>query len=420
MRDRKLARNHAQGPPERHLTLANIDSVDMYYLSMPTIEDVGDGSQDVLLVRVRAGQWEGWGECEASPLVSIASLVAPMSHSACKPVLDSVLGQRLDSLEDIRRIGALVRANSYDQLQSAHTLSGIDIAMCDLLGKRYEVPTYTLLGFRTAGPKVPYASALFGRTPGDTYAEAQRLAGDGYRAVKFGWQGFGTGSIASDENQLAAAREGLGPDLDLLVDAAMAWGADPSAGIERIPILEKFGVLFLEEPFVPEASQAYQALKASSHNVKLAGGEGCTSPEMARSMMRHAELDFIQIDAGRIGGITAAKAVADDAVSQGCTFINHTFTSHLALSASLQPYAGYDQATLCEYPVAPRAVSWELTENHLERDVDGLIRLPEAPGLGMHIRPETIAKYLKPVEIRVDDRVLYKTPTDVSTGEIPV
>lgn len=397
--------------------MASIDSVDMYYMSMPTIDDVGDGSQDVLLVRVRAGEWEGWGECEASPLVSIASLVAPMSHSACKPVMDSVLGQRLDSVEDIRRIGALVRVNSHDQLQSAHTLSGIDIAMCDLLGKRYEAPVYTLLGFRTAGPKVPYASVLFGRTPEDTYAEARRAARDGYRAVKFGWQGFGTGSISADADQLAAAREGLGQDLDLLVDAAMAWGTEPTSAIERIPMLEKFGVLFLEEPFVPEAYRAYQSLKSSSGNVRLAGGEGCTSPEMARSMIRHAGLDFVQIDAGRVGGITAAKAVADDAASQGCTFVNHTFTSHLALSASLQPYAGYDQSVLCEYPVAPRAVSWELTENHLERDADGQIRVPEAPGLGMRIRPETIAKYVKPVEIRVDGRLLYKTPTDVSTWE---
>lgn len=72
-----------------------VDAVDFYYLSMPVIHDIGDGSQDLLLVRVQAGEHVGWGECEASPLVSIAALVTPMSHSACKPVLASVLGQRL-------------------------------------------------------------------------------------------------------------------------------------------------------------------------------------------------------------------------------------------------------------------------------------------------------------------------------------
>lgn len=398
--------------------MAHIDSVDLYYMSMPQIEDVGDGSQDVLLVRVRAGDWEGWGECEASPLVSIASLVAPMSHSACKPVIDSVLGERLDSLDDVRRIGELVRANSYDQLQSAHTLSGIDIAMCDLLGKRYEVPVYELLGFRSAIPKVPYGSTLFGPTPEETHEEALRVAAAGFRAVKFGWQGFGAHSAGADAEHLAAARDGLGWDLDLLVDAAMVWGSDPSAAIERIPHLEKFGVLFLEEPFVPEAYPAYQELKGAMHTVKLAGGEGCHSPEMALSMMKYATLDYIQIDAGRIGGITPAKQVADAAAQSGCTYLNHTFTSHLALSASLQPFAGYEHATLCEYPVAPRPVSWELTTNHLERDGDGLIHLPDAPGLGMRIRPESITKYLQSVQIRFGDQLLYETPSDVSTWEV--
>ena len=169
-----------------------IESVDFDYLSMPEVFDVGDGSQDVLLVRVQAGEWEGWGECDAAPLVSIASLVCPMSHSACKPVIDSVLGQRLDSPADIARIGDLVRSSSYDLLQADHTLSGIDIAMWDLLGRRRDVPVYELLGFRTAHPKTPYASVLFGETPAETYALAQGIVRDGFRAAKFGWSGFGT------------------------------------------------------------------------------------------------------------------------------------------------------------------------------------------------------------------------------------
>ena len=68
---------------------------------MPQVLDIGDGSQDALLVRVRAGGDEGWGECEAAPLVSIASWCCPMSHSACKPVRDSVLGRTLDDPSDI-------------------------------------------------------------------------------------------------------------------------------------------------------------------------------------------------------------------------------------------------------------------------------------------------------------------------------
>ena len=142
-----------------------IDAVDFYYLAMPEVLDIGDGSQDALLVRVQAGEYVGWGECEAAPLVSIASLVCPMSHSACKPVRDSVLGQTLDDISDIYRIGALVRANSLDLLQAEHTLSGIDIALWDLLGKKLQAPVFQLLGYTSVYPKLPYASQLFGDTP---------------------------------------------------------------------------------------------------------------------------------------------------------------------------------------------------------------------------------------------------------------
>ena len=134
-----------------------IEGVDFYYLSMPEVLDIGDGSQDLLLVRLQAGSFVGWGECEASPLVSIASHVCPMSHSACKPVRDSVLGQTLDDIVDIDRIGKLVRANSLDLLQAPHTLSGIDMAMWDLLGRRFETPVYQLLGYERTEPRLPYA-----------------------------------------------------------------------------------------------------------------------------------------------------------------------------------------------------------------------------------------------------------------------
>ena len=137
-----------------------IEAVDFYYLSMPIVRDIGDGSQDALLVRIEAGGYHGWGECEASPLVSMASWNCPMSHSACKPLSASVLGQPIESPEDIRRINALVRANSFDLLQTDHTLSGIDVALWDLLGRKLGEPVYRLLGYPQAHPKIAYASQL--------------------------------------------------------------------------------------------------------------------------------------------------------------------------------------------------------------------------------------------------------------------
>lgn len=387
-----------------------IEAVDFFYLSMPTVLDIADGSQDVLLVRLRAGDHEGWGECEASPLVSIASLVAPMSHSACKPVQASVLGQRISSPSDIARIGRDVRYNSFDQLQSAHTFSGIDIALWDLLGKMLEEPVYRLLGAERAHPKRPYASSLFGSTPEETHAIAVGLAAQGYTAVKFGWQGFGLSDVRSDALQLEAAREGLGADIALLVDAGMAWGNDAEAAIARVPALLQHSVAFLEEPFVPGSDRAYRALKAAGGGLRLAGGEGSHSVESAIAMLDHASVDIIQIDTGRVGGISSARAVAQEAKRRGRTFVNHTFTSHLALSASLQPYLDDAESELCEYPVDAKPVSFDLTHTHLLRDENGLISAPESPGLGIEVRGDTIERYVRDIEIRVDGDLVYSTP----------
>ncbi len=359
---------------------------------------------------VCAGGYTGWGECEASPLVSIASLICPMSHSACKPVLASVLGQPLDGVDDIVRVGHLVREQSLDLLQADHTLSGIDMAMWDLLGQRYETPVYRLLGYRTAFPKMPYASQLFGDTPPETYQKGRLVAQQGYRAVKFGWGPFGKGEVQSDIDHVVAAREGIGADGVLLIDAGTVWVDDVSRAEQCVPVLQQCQATWLEEPFVSGAHTAYRTLASRAGSVRLAGGEGCHNYYMAEHMLDHAGLGFIQIDAGRIGGITVAKRVADAAQARGITYVNHTFTSHLALSASLQPYAGLREHVICEYPVESKSLAVELTTGHIQRDAEGQVRVPERPGLGITPDLNAIQRYLVDTEITVAGRVIYQTP----------
>ncbi len=387
-----------------------VEAVDFFYLAMPTIFDIGDGSQDALLVRVQAGPYVGWGECEAAPLVSIASLICPMSHSACKPVIASVLGQPLDDIADIARIGADVRSNSADLLQTDHTLSGIDVALWDLLGKRLETPVHTLLGYKRAYSKVCYASVLFGDTPEQTFHKAQRIQAQGYRAAKFGWGPFGRATVAADAAHIAAAREGLGSDGMLLIDAGMIWGDDLAAATQRVAILRDAGAVWLEEPFWTEAIAAYRALAPRIAPVRLAAGERCHTAAMAIQLMEQADLGFIQIDVGRVGGISAAHAVATAAAERGVTYVNHTFTSHLALSASLQPYAGLQEHWLCEYPVELQPLARDLTITRIEPNEQGEIVVPDAPGLGIQPDLSALQPYVIDVEIRVRGRTLYRTP----------
>jgi L-alanine-DL-glutamate epimerase-like enolase superfamily enzyme len=384
-----------------------IESVDFFYLAMPEVTDEGDGSQDALLVRVAAGGQTGWGECEASPLVSIAAFVCPMSHGACQPVSASVLGHALDSPADIARMAADVRLRSMDLLQAAHTFSGIEMAMWDLLGKMRGEPVYRLLGDDKAFAKQPYASQLFADTPQETLRRGRAAVAGGFSAVKFGWGPFGRGSIAEDADQLHAAREGLGPDATLLVDAGQIWGEDIEAAAARLPLLSSVRAAWLEEPFHADAYGAYAALAARGA-LALAGGEGSHNIHMARNLIDHGKPRFIQIDCGRIGGIGPAKMVADYAATRGVTYVNHTFTSHLALSASLQPYAGLADHVLCEYPFAPKPVAWDLSLSHLVPDREGLISVPDAPGLGIDINLSGIRKYLVDVEISVNGEPIYR------------
>ena len=387
-----------------------IEAVDFFYCAMPEVLDIGDGSQDLLLVRLRAGPFVGWGECEASPLPTIAALVCPMSHAACKPVRASVLGQALETPADVARIGDLVRANSADLLQADHALSGIDIALWDLLGRRFGEPVWRLLGIARPEPRLPYASVLFGDEPQETLAKARTIRTEGYRAAKFGWGPYGRGTVEADADQVAAAREGLGPGGVLLIDAGAVWEADVAAARERLPALKAAGATWLEEPFVGGAVGAYVALAAESEPVALAGGEGAHTAWQGRHLIDHGGIGFVQVDAGRIGGITPAREVAGYARARGVAYVNHTFTSHLALSASLQPFADHPAGALCEYPAEPTALAVEATRQHLERGADGLVRLPEAPGLGIEPDPEALRRYLVPVEIRVGGQTLYETP----------
>jgi L-alanine-DL-glutamate epimerase-like enolase superfamily enzyme len=387
-----------------------VEAIDFFYLSMPQVLDIGDGSQDALLVRIAGGGERGYGECEAAPLPSIAALVCPMSHSACKPVQASVLGAQVESPDDIRRIGDAVRANSLDLLQADHTLSGIDMALWDLLGRRLGQPVWKLLGWEGSYPKTPYASVLFGDMPAQTLDKARAARRRGFAAAKFGWGPFGRAGVRCDEDQLAAAREGLGDDAILLVDAGTVWVADLERARAVLPALKRVRATWLEEPFVSGALDEYRALAQDSAPVGLAGGEGSHSFFMAKHMIDHGGVRYVQIDAGRIGGISVATQVARYAEARAVTYVNHTFTSHLALSASLQPYAGLRTHEICEYPAEPKQLALNITRTHLLPDANGQVRAPDGPGLGMQVDLAALRPYLVDTEIRVAGKTLYRTP----------
>jgi L-alanine-DL-glutamate epimerase-like enolase superfamily enzyme len=388
-----------------------IESVDLFYLAMPEITTDADGSQDALLVRVRSGNHEGWGECEAAPLASIAAFVGPMSHGICRPVSDSVLGREVSHPQDISVIARDVAYNSMDLLQAPHVWSGVEMALWDLLGKERCQPVWQMIGYTHTYPKRPYASMLFGNTSLETLQRSRAALAQGFRAVKFGWGPFGRESAKIDAEHLQAAREGVGPDGLVCIDAGQIWLDDVEAAATRIPALEDINAYWLEEPFQTGALESYRALSTRSPKVKLAGGEGAHNFHMARHLIDYGKVGFIQIDCGRIGGIGPAKQVADYAAARGIKYVNHTFTSHLALSASLQPFAGLAAHDMCEYPATPKQLAMDITSNHFRPDHNGEIRLPDAPGLGIEVNTAGLARYLVEVEIVIGGNTVYTSPS---------
>ena len=303
--------------------------------------------------------------------------------------------------------------HSMDVLQAAHTFSGIETALWDLLGKARGEPVWKLLGYLRSHAKTPYASLLFGDDAQQTLVRSREAMARGFNAVKFGWGPIGRGSAAQDAEHFAAAREAIGADGILLVDVGQIFVDDVERAAERLAALEAARVTWLEEPFHSSALEEHGALARRCTTVRLAGGEGAHNVSMARHLIDYGGIGYVQIDCGRIGGIGPAKQVADYALTKGVTYVNHTFTSHLALSASLQPFAGLAEHTICEYPAAPEALAVALTRNHLLPDGAGTVRAPDAPdapGLGITIDPVAVRQDQRDIELRVGGRMLYQSP----------
>ena len=122
-----------------------------------------------------------------------------------------MLGEDVSTPADIARIAATIEWNSMDLLQAAHTWSGIEMALWDLLGKKRGEPVYKLLGYQRAYPKTPYASQLFGDTAQQTLAGLPCGPRGGYRAVKCGWGPFGRGSVKDDARPSGCGARGPRP-----------------------------------------------------------------------------------------------------------------------------------------------------------------------------------------------------------------
>src|SRR5438309_5683779 len=220
-----------------------ITRVEAIHLRLPDVNERCDGSQETLLVKVftDAGL-TGIGEVDSSATVAKAIIEAPLSHKICRGLAECVLGH--DPFEIDRLVQRMIDGSIYFGRQGAaiQAMSGVEIALWDIVGKAVERPVYQLLGGGFRKTFRAYASILFGDTPTETERIGRELVGQGYRAVKFGWGPMGQ-SEESDLAQVSAARRGVGNDTELMVDAGLCW--DTATAVRRVKQFESFNLTWL-------------------------------------------------------------------------------------------------------------------------------------------------------------------------------
>ena len=366
-----------------------ITRVEALYLRLPDVNARADGTQDTLIVRVHTDAGlVGVGEVDSSPLVAKAIIEAPLSHKICRGLAECVLGQ--DPFEIDRLVYRMVEGSIFYGRQGAaiQAMSGIEIALWDIMGKATGRPVYQLLGGGFRKKFRAYASILFGDTPSETEAIGRKLVGQGYKAVKFGWGPMGL-SEASDIAHVRAARRGLGPDVELMVDAGLCW--DTATAIRRARQFEEFNLAWLEEPLHPDNIQGYGRLSAQAPMRIAAGEEICDIAEF-RTMMDTGGIAVAQVDVTRVGGLARSKRIGWDSVERHRLCVNHSYKTGVNIAASLHFVAALPNTHYFEYCVEQGALRQTLTRQKFPV-VDGDISVPEEPGLGVEVDETVVAKY---------------------------
>lgn len=274
-----------------------------------------------------------------------------------------------------------------------HTISGIDIALWDLLGQATGQPVGRLLGGRYRERVKPYASLLMDR-PGPLAEHLLRLKRQGYVAFKMGWGPFGRESHALDEAIVRAARDAVGPDALLMVDAGGSdafWTNGYKWARRTADMLAAYDVAWFEEPLHPDALDDYVLLRRSAP-LPIAGGEVFTRRQAFQPWLQAGAFDIVQPDVTKVGGISESRRIAWMAQEYGARMIPHGWNTAVGLAADLQLASAFPETDLVEYITGSPYVD-EIVAGGWRLDAEGMLSIPDVPGLGLALDRDAIARY---------------------------
>ncbi|MBV9881085.1 MAG: L-rhamnonate dehydratase [Gemmatirosa sp.] len=272
-------------------------------------------------------------------------------------------------------------------------ISAVDIALWDLMGKAAQQPVFRLLGGRTK-PRIPvYASRLYSTPLDELATEAARYKGEGYRAMKlrFGWGPTdGAAGMRRNVDLVRTVREAVGDEVDVMADAYMGWNLDYAR--RMLPLLEPFGLRWLEEPVLPDDIHGYAALKQMGR-VPIAGGEHEFTVHGFHELLSARAVDYIQFDTNRVGGLTQARKIAALAEAHGVPVIPHAgqmHNYHVVMASLNSPMAEF-------FPPVDVEVGNELFWYIFDGEPvakDGYVDLDEnVPGLGLTVNEAALARF---------------------------
>jgi L-alanine-DL-glutamate epimerase-like enolase superfamily enzyme len=264
-----------------------------------------------------------------------------------------------------------------------HTISGVDIALWDIFGQVCGQPVGRLLGGVYRTRVMAYASILM-EPPGRMREQTAYYREKGFRAIKIGWGPFGRVSARLDEEIVRAARDGAGDGCLLMVDAGGSdafWPNGLNWAVNAAAMLHDHDVAWFEEALRPDAVDDFRALRERSR-VPVATGECITRRQNFLPWFERRALDIVQPDVTKVGGLSEQIQIARMANAFGVKYIGHGWNTAIGLAADLQLASAIPTADLVEYIGGSPYVD-EITVGGFSLDADGMIAIPDRPGLGV-------------------------------------
>jgi D-galactarolactone cycloisomerase len=327
---------------------------------------------------------EGFGSCYTS-----GRLVA----GAVELLWPLLKGQ---SAVEPERVSETLRQSTFWQGRGGsveHAISGIDLALWDLMGKACGQPVSRLLGGTYRSTIKPYGSILFDE-PGPLRETLAGVVARGFKAIKLGWRPFGRRDRAFDELLVRTARETVGDGVELMVDAGGSeqfWPHGTNWARNTAEMLADYDVVWFEEPLPPDDIEGYIELTRVSP-VPVAGGEVLTRRQSFRPWIERRAVDILQPDCTKNGGLSESRRIAWLAFDHNVQVVPHGWNTAVGLAADLQFSAAIPVARYVEY-LTPCAYIDDLTSEPFHLNAEGLLAIPERPGLGVEIDLEKLKKY---------------------------